>query len=1429
MIYLFDKDERLIRIVSRKAVKTALQTFALTTDKYVSDRLTVEMKALPDPVLEQVEYMAIQALDDSHNFHFFYVAQKHSKGQLTELVGVQSGIEELRKTPVYDKRPKNAFAREVIADLLVGTNWSARFVGETLPRSTNFYYTSVFDALKKACQVWDLEMQFFVQMNGNEIGARVIDFKKKIGQAVGKRVVYGHNALQILQEVERTNLYTALIGRGKGEQVSTAGEDGRQADGYGRKITFEDVVWRRSAGDPVNKPKGQAYVEIPAMTAQYGIRQANGSMKPKIGFIDFSEEEDKASLLQRTYEALVDASRPQVTFKTSAVYLKGVAIGDTIRVVRHDRRLDYETRVFELTVNRLDNQSSDIKLGDRITEGQSSRVQSIADQAVEDFVQNEFSHFVQNLPDFLPSADGFNTNWYGTDDPTIKYKEKVGINDIWYKPDPEHEGHKIMLRWTGEVWEELVRTADNARVERLVDAVKAQADSLAQEAQAVDRKAQEALTAAGASRDLAQTAKETADRAVRQAGDNLKTAQDRANQLATELATAKQSLASQARDILNQAQAQSDLTRKMQTIEETANGTKSTVTELTKTVNANTGNLSSVTQRVASTESGLAGVRDQYSQVQQSLDTTTGQVRSVSQKTADLERGLDGVRERFEKIRIGARNRLKNSSVELVVTQPRRFAILPSYLTSLDQPSVFTSKIKDLLQNNGMKLTVALCHPDNVNSYEQRQDVPIVANRIMAKFDAPSDPSRTAVLVYANSGGFTGSAAGRAVYYDYQLELGNLPSDYHPAEEDFRQEVATYIRTANENSAALARQIETADGKAESAKTQAQQTADSLKLKAEKTELDTVSGRVDTAEATIELHAKALTQRLTSTQVEQAITGKGYQTANQVENAITGKGYQTKGDVDANITGRGYITSSALDSYLPTTTFNNYKKETSKSIERELTATRALIPTTVGGRNYLKNSQTEQVITQPRRYAILPSYLESLTEGAVFTSKLRNLTGNRGGRLTVALCHPENVNSYEQRQEAPIEDNRLTVLFERPSDPSRTAVLVYANSGAWAGSATGSATYYDYQLELGSLPSDYHPAYEEMVTSVDFNRVRETAELYERVLGSTVDGEDGVKTKLARQVMTSQLFQTLLEDPETGLKTRVDQMAGNYAIRNLNSNGDVLSALNLATGGASIQVGQNKLVITPTTTFIQNGTIKSAMIESLDAGKITAGELNAANVDIINLNANKLVGLDANFIKAKIETALVDWLRGKVITAQNDAMRINLNQANISFNQDATVDFNSSNNALVRRRGTHTGFLHFFDEPKGGVYAGLGVTSSGDGVNSESSGRFAGIRIFRTAVGGTNSRQHQAALDQAEIYGDHVLIKDGFDNLRGFYFRPHLLPSNRVVDMNKMVTAVTKMAELWRHMSNSFSNPGNTDYTAMKREIDNRLSQIESF
>ena len=737
MIYLFDKDEKLFKIINKPALKTVLQKYALTTEQYVSDRLTVEMKSLDADELEKVEYMAIQTIEDAHTFHYFYVAQKYTE-QLTTLIGVQSGIEELRKTPVWDKRPKNAFAKNVINDLLKGTNWQARFVGETTQRSTSFYYISVFEALKKVCKVWDLEMQFFVEMNGNKIGARYIDFKRKIGSAVGKRVVYGHNALQILQEVERTNLFTALIGRGKGEQVSSAEESDKKTDGYGRKITFENVVWDVAKGNPVNKPKGQRFVELPEMTKNYGIKNTDGSIRPKIGFVDFQEEEDPGVLLERTYRALVDTARPQLTLKTTSAYLRGVKVGDTIRVVRHDKKLDYDTRIFEITFNRLNNESSDIKLGDRIGESNEAKAQTIAEKVVDDFVSNEFSDFVQKLPDFLPSPDGFNNNWYGAEDPTVKYPGKVLINDIWFKPDPEHEGHKIMLRWTGEVWDEIVRSYDKELLTKRISEEIANFDKTFQSVNEQNkRKIDEILQSSGASSLLAQEAK----------------------RIGLDSIAKLEAFKSQA------TSAQTALSGDLDALKRTVTSEVNQASEYRRTTT-------------------------------EALSRMTGQMNGFATKS-EVAQGIDGLTQTFAKMRVGGRNLLRGSKGPFL--PDRKPANFDNNILYVGNTSIYMEQGQEYIvsaktdgnftalhENKESDNVVLWIMDKNVRNYQIVSDLKTGTTGTKIIWNKPTGIYHLRVNTYHKE-------AVKSVW-DVKIEKGNIATDWSPAIEDVESQI-TEART----------------------------------------------------------------------------------------------------------------------------------------------------------------------------------------------------------------------------------------------------------------------------------------------------------------------------------------------------------------------------------------------------------------------------------------------------------------------------------------------------------------------------------------------------------------------------------------------------------------------------------------------------------
>ncbi|HHH4818651.1 TPA: gp58-like family protein [Streptococcus pyogenes] len=339
----------------------------------------------------------------------------------------------------------------------------------------------------------------------------------------------------------------------------------------------------------------------------------------------------------------------------------------------------------------------------------------------------------------------------------------------------------------------------------------------------------------------------------------------------------------------------------------------------------------------------------------------------------------------------------------------------------------------------------------------------------------------------------------------------------------------------------------------------------------------------------------------------------------------------------------------------------------------------------------------------------------------------------------------------------------------------------------------------------------------------NYNSLRETVAGYERRISNqdnTISSNFTQLKSLINQSVTLEKIQSLLrlsgDSIMLAIKDKIPQskMSGS----------DIISAINLNSYGVTI-AGKH-IALDGNTTV--NGTFTTKIAEAIKirADQIIAGTIDAAKIRVINLNASSIVGLDANFIKAKIGYAITDLLEGKVIKARNGAMLIDLSSAKMDFNSNATINFNSRDNALVRRDDTHTAFVHFSNAtPKGytgsALYAAIGITSSGDGVNSASSGRFAGMRCFRHATG----YNHTAAVDQTEIYGDSVLIADDFSINRGFKFRPDKM--TKVLDMNDLYAAVVALGRCWKHLANVGWNTVHGNFTnAVTNELNNHINKI---
>lgn len=105
------------------------------------------------------------------------------------------------------------------------------------------------------------------------------------------------------------------------------------------------------------------------------------------------------------------------------------------------------------------------------------------------------------------------------------------------------------------------------------------------------------------------------------------------------------------------------------------------------------------------------------------------------------------------------------------------------------------------------------------------------------------------------------------------------------------------------------------------------------------------------------------------------------------------------------------------------------------------------------------------------------------------------------------------------------------------------------------------------------------------------------------------------------------------EEPIEAVRTQVTQLAGSWSVRNLNSAGDVLGAINLNPDG-SVRINEGLLSVGEKT-IIKDGVIKKSMIGTAQIGTAHIDEIDASKANLINVTSKNVAteGLTANIIK----------------------------------------------------------------------------------------------------------------------------------------------------------------------------------------------------
>lgn len=381
----------------------------------------------------------------------FKILTETQEDNQVSYTAVESAYDELGAySYIKDLRPQNRTAKEMLTQILAQTRYSVGYVADTGRQTTNFYYTTVLASLQSVVNLFNLEITFDVVFDpiDNHVKRRLVNMYTQMGSRTGRRYEYGDKLLSVTCEQSSDTLVTALVGRGSSVQVSE-GTDG-SPDGYSRKITFADVVWKKSAGNPLDKPAGQEYLEDPAATAVYGFSDG----KPRIGFVEFDKIDDKDLLIKATYDKLQELKRPKVSFKASVTDVGNLNLGDTVAIIRHDLKIEYLTRVYKVTHDLLNAQNNTIELGDDFQKASITSTIS----AVQDTVQSA-KEYSQSA---LQSANGKNTNFYGASQPLHAVE-----GDLWYKD--LGNGETEMYQYQNGNWELITSTTELHNTQKEVD------------------------------------------------------------------------------------------------------------------------------------------------------------------------------------------------------------------------------------------------------------------------------------------------------------------------------------------------------------------------------------------------------------------------------------------------------------------------------------------------------------------------------------------------------------------------------------------------------------------------------------------------------------------------------------------------------------------------------------------------------------------------------------------------------------------------------------------------------------------------------------------------------------------------------------------------------------------------------------------------
>ncbi|MFT9010282.1 gp58-like family protein [Liquorilactobacillus satsumensis] len=936
----------------------------------------------------------------------------------------------------------------------------------------------------------------------------------------------------------------------------------------------------------------------------------------------------------------------------------------------------------------------------------------------------QLTQVVKTLVGKLTPAGNFIYGPEKTDEPT-----GAKFNDLWYKQN----GNKLEM-WTFErqsdgsgKWSLTVSDSTGVEVKASVDAAHQEAQTAITNANTAITQADTAIQQAGFANTVATESQTIANDAKTSAGTAMSNAQ-------TALQRAQQALAAGNTN-------STDITNVSKDLSDAKTGLQNQITDNKNNINDTTANLATVSKDLNTTKSNLQTVSDQATQNGKNINTTNNTVNGIKTDLANTKgdvtelqttaSGLsaDMVNAKGDisslKTKAGSLESSMSTVTGDISTLKQTTNSLSSQMSGKVDTTVYQSDKTqtansisnvvtklDSIQIGGVNLWLGT--KDFNSQYWYSKDATLVTDSAVPDFsivksttDWGSFKNRQpitfeknvpyTVSVYAkgaSSGNMTMSLytsyeSGYAVEYDisttlteeYQrysvtfigdgLTYNNTRIEPHGTWSNVGNSVYFYAQKLEKGNVATDYSVADADKANQTDFSATQQTVNELT-----TTVGSHTGDISTLKqtaTTMQSDIKDNKDNISS--VKQTASSLTSQMQNKVDTTVyQSDKTQTANSISNVVTKLDSIQIGGVNLWLGTKDFNSqywYSKDATLVTDSAVPDFSIVKSTTDWG-----SFKNRQPITFEKN---VPYTVSVYAKGA------------SSGNMTMSLY-----TSYESGYA--VEYDISTTLTEEYQRYSVTFIgdgLTYNNTriephGTWS-NVGNSVYFYAQKLEKGNIATDYSIADADLATVTALSSVSQKADSISTTvtnnksdadskfstINQTISGiQSTVSNKADNSTVTqlSNVVQTKVSSQD--YTSKVTQLSDDINLRVEKSG--VIAAIDVSSEG--IQIYGDKLHITAST-YIDNAVIKSAMIDTLSADKITVGTLNGANVNVINLNAANITTgtLSGSNLSLNLDTGEVLFQKG-TIKSTDGLLDIEINDGTFSQN-------NSSGDGFIFRNG----------------------------------------------------------------------------------------------------------------------------------------------